>query len=301
MTKIDTMQIAEDVHMPVVGFGTYLIDAQDVQAAVSSALEHGYRHIDTAEKYDNEEGVGAAIKARLISRDEIFVTTKVWPGSEAWGETPKTYDTTIETMNSSLNKLQLDYVDLYLIHAPFEKEDRLEQWRALTDLRQQGKAKAIGVSNFNQQQIDGLVEAGLPLPAVNQIELHPWSQKQAHIDYLKKNGITPMPYSSMAPLSTWRAAEGQGSGKTTETMAEQNLETTTLETIANKHQVEQSQVLLRWALQKGYPVIPKSTKPERIALNFDLFDFILDEQDMSNLAKMERNTDLAWGQNFFEF
>ncbi len=301
MTKMDTIQIYHDVHMPVVGFGTYLIDAENVQAAVSSALEHGYRHIDTAEKYENEEGVGAAIHAKQLVREEIFITTKVWPGSEAWGETPKTYDTTIETMHASLNKLQLDYVDLYLIHAPFEKDHRLEQWRALTDLQQQGKARAIGVSNFNQLQIDGLVNAGLPTPAVNQIELHPWSQKQAHIDYLKKHGITPMPYSSLAPLSTWRVAEDQGSGKTDETIAERNLETITLETIANKHQVKQSQILLRWALQKGYPVIPKSTKPERIALNFDLFRFTLDDNDMSDLESMERNTDLAWGQNFFEF
>ncbi len=211
--------IADSVQLPVVGFGTYLIGDDEVSDAVTSALDAGYRHVDTAEGYGNEPGVGRAIKAALgagLRRDELFVTTKLFPGNPAWGVPAKTYQTTIASLDASLKRLGLDYVDLYLIHAPLTPAERVDQWRALVDLREQGKTRAIGVSNFSQVHIEELLAAGLPRPDANQIELHPWSQKQELVNYLRATGITPIAYSSLVPLSTWRTAEGHDSAKTRE-------------------------------------------------------------------------------------
>ena len=149
-----------------------------------------------------------------ISREEIFVTTKLFPGNEAWGRPSKTYESTIESLQASLAKLQLDYVDLYLIHAPFSQTQRLEQWKALVELQRQGKVQAIGVSNFNEAHIEEIKAAGLPLPNANQIELHPWSQKPDLVSYLAENDISIIAYSSLVPLSSWRNVEGQASAKT---------------------------------------------------------------------------------------
>ena len=170
----------DGLSMPGVGFGTYTIPPDAVEEAVETALELGYRHIDTAADYGNEEGVGRAIQkhlARGASRDELFVTTKLWPGNSEWDQEPKTFESTISACRSSLEKLQLPDVDLYLIHAPFHPEQRVEQWRALVELKKQGLVRAIGVSNFAVRHIEELRGAGLPLPAANQLELHPWSQK----------------------------------------------------------------------------------------------------------------------------
>ena len=164
MTVGTHIDLTQTIKLPVVGFGTYLISDEDVRSAVGTALRLGYRHVDTAEVYGNETGVGSAIRAVVqeqgISREEMFVTTKLWPGNAAWGDTPKTYETTIASLNSSLARLQLDYVDLYLIHAPFDKAQRLEQWRGMVELREQEKAKAIGVSNFSKTHIEEITAAG---------------------------------------------------------------------------------------------------------------------------------------------
>ncbi len=300
-----TLQIADDIYLPRVGFGTYLIPNEDVHESVTTAIGAGYRHIDTAEKYDNEQGVGAAIHHAIqnmgITRTEIFITTKVWPGYSQWGETSKTYASTIEALNASLERLKQDYVDLYLIHSPLESEQRIEQWSALVELQKQGKTRTIGVSNFNQSHIEELVDAGLPTPAVNQVELHPWSQKPQLIEYLKQLNITPMAYSSLAPLSSWRSEKDQASGKTDELKAEADQDSSIFKIMATNYNVSESQLLLRWAIQKGFAIIPKSVKAHRIALNFDLFDFNINEDDMAKLASENRDSDLAWGENFFEF
>lgn len=284
--------------MPYLGFGTYLIGADEAAAAVSAALRAGYRHIDTAEGYQNEAGVGAAIRQALASeglaRSEVFVTTKLWPGNPAWGQTPKTTESTVTSLDESLERLGLDHVDLYLIHAPFERDQRLAQWRGLVELKRQGKARAIGVSNFGIQHLEELKAAGLPMPAVDQIELHPWSQKPELVRYLDDHAITPVAYSSLVPLSTWRSAEGQRSAKTDQMKADGERADAPFKVMARKYGVTESQVLLRWAVQKGYPVLPKSTNPDRIRQNADIFGFDLDDHDLAAIAKMDRGDGVAW-------
>jgi 2,5-diketo-D-gluconate reductase A len=182
--------------IPAVGFGTYLISNDDAATAVGTAIASGYRHIDTASGYQNESNVGVGIRDGLVlsgvSRDALFVTAKLWPGNPAWGDAPKTKEQTIAECDASLERLGLDYVDLYLIHAPYGGDQRLEQWRALLDLQTAGKARSVGVSNFNQDHLEEIKAAGLPMPDANQIELHPWSQKPDLIAFMAENGIAPM-------------------------------------------------------------------------------------------------------------
>jgi len=293
-----TRTLTADVHIPYVGFGTYLIANDAAEAAVRTAIQAGYRHIDTAEAYGNEDGVGAAIQQALteggLSRDALFVTTKLWPGNAAWGQTPKTTATTIAALDASLERLKLDYVDLYLIHAPFDHAQRLAQWEGLLTLKEQGKTRAIGVSNFNRTHIEELRAAGLPLPHANQIELHPWSQKPELVRFLTDHGITPIAYSSLVPLATWRIAAGQDSAKTDAMRAAGARADAPFKAMAAKYGVGEAQVLLRWAIQQGYPVLPKSTTPARIRQNADLFSFSIDAEDMAAIATMDRGGGVAW-------
>jgi 2,5-diketo-D-gluconate reductase A len=293
MNPTPTRKLSPAVEIPLLGFGTYLIPDSEAAAAVRDALKAGYRHIDTAEFYANEDGVGAGLRAANVERKDVFITTKLWPGNAAWGQTPKTTETTIAALNQSLAKLKLDYVDLYLIHAPFEREQRLAQWRGLVELKRQGKARSIGVSNFNIHHLEELKTAGLPMPEANQIELHPWSQKPQLVAYLEQNGIVPIAYSSLVPLSTWRTAPGHASGKTQ--AMQKDSESSPFKELARKYGKTESQVLLRWAVQQGWPVLPKSTKPERIKENADLFSFNIDAADMAAIAKMDRGDGIAWG------
>jgi 2,5-diketo-D-gluconate reductase A len=295
---IKYVQFQNNVQMPIVGFGTYLIPNEAIAPVISAAVTVGYRHIDTAEGYQNEEGVGKGIQASIdegiVTREELFITTKLWPGNVNWGETPKNFDATIESLNSSLARMQLDYVDLYLIHAPFQKEHRLEQWNAMMELQKQGKVRAIGVSNFTQEHIDDIIAANLPLPVLNQIELHPWSQKPGLVSYLKEKGIVAMAYSSLVPLSTWRNVTEQDSAKTVEMIADGKKEASPIKQMSTKYGVSESQLLLRWGVQKGFPIIPKSTNLDRMKQNLNVFDFKIDEQDMAEIATMDRGDGVAW-------
>jgi 2,5-diketo-D-gluconate reductase A len=289
--------IGDGVDLPTVGFGTYLISDEAAADAVTAAIAAGYRHVDTAEVYQNEAGVGRALQAALnagLGRNDLFVTTKLFPGNPDWGIPAKTYETTIASLEGSLGRLGLDYVDLYLIHAPLTPVERVDQWRALVDLRQRGWARAIGVSNFSQDHIQELLAAGLPHPDANQIELHPWSQKRELVDYLRTTRIAPIAYSSLVPLSTWRAEEGQDSAKTAEMKAASEAADSPFALMARKHGVSEAQVLLRWGVQNGYAVLPKSTTPERIRQNADLFSFALDDEDMTAIAAMDRGAGVAW-------
>jgi 2,5-diketo-D-gluconate reductase A len=289
-----TFDLNSDTAIPAVGFGTYLISNDDAEAAISAAIAARYRHIDTASGYQNEQTVGAGIKAGLraqaLDRADLFVTAKLWPGNPAWGDAPKTYTQTIAECDASLARLGLDYVDLYLIHAPYGGDLRLEQWRALLDLQRAGKARAVGVSNFNIDHLEDIRTAGLPLPDANQIELHPWSQKPELLAYMTKNGIAPIAYSSLVPLSTWRVAEGQSSGKTDQMKADG----AAFQDIAAKYGVSEAQLLLRWGVQNGYAVLPKSLNPDRMRQNIDLFTFAIDDADIAQMATMDRGDGVAW-------
>jgi 2,5-diketo-D-gluconate reductase A len=280
--------------IPAVGFGTYLISDEDAPAAVSAAIAAGYRHIDTASGYRNEVGVGEGLRRGLaehgLSRGDVFVTTKLWPGNPAWGDAPKDHDQTIAECEASLARLGLDHVDLYLIHAPFGGAQRLDQWRALLALKAAGKARAVGVSNFNVAHLEDIRAAGLPMPDANQIELHPWSQRPDLLAYMAEHGIAPIAYSSLVPLSTWRSAPGQDSAKTDEMRADGGVFTE----MARKYAVSEAQLLLRWGVQNGYAVLPKSLNPERMRQNLDLFSFEVDAADMARLAKMDRGGGVAW-------
>jgi len=289
-----TFTINSDTAIPAVGFGTYLISNEEAETAISSAITAGYRHIDTASGYQNEETVGAGIKKGLqdlgLKRADLFVTAKLWPGNPAWGDAPKTGAQTIAECDASLARLEVDYTDLYLIHAPYGGDMRLEQWRALLELQQSGKARSIGVSNFNIDHLEEIKAAGLPMPEANQIELHPWSQKPDLLAYMVQNDIAPIAYSSLVPLSTWRVEEGQASGKTDQMKADG----TVFQSIAAKYRVSEAQLLLRWGVQNGYAVLPKSLNPERMRQNIDLFSFAIDNIDMAQMATMDRGDGVAW-------
>ena len=291
-------QPTPDGQIPWVGFGTYQIRDGEAHSCVRRALQVGYRHVDTAEGYRNETGVGRALREAMskggLSRGDLFVTTKLWPGKPNSRQEPKTYEATIGALEASLSRLQLEVVDLYLIHAPLAFEMRLEQWRALVELQAQGKTRLIGVSNFNESHIEEIKAAGLPLPDANQIELHPWSQKPNLVAYLRTHQITPIAYSSLVPLSNWRHVAGQRSAKT-QAMQEDGLDANSpFKLMAKKHGCTEAQVLLKWGLQMGYPVLPRSTNMDRIGENFDLFSFELDEDDMNAIAGMDRGDGVAW-------
>lgn len=299
MSNERAQNLAHDVKLPYLGFGTYLINDSEAPAAVHEAIRAGYRHIDTAEFYQNETGVGEGIRRALkdegLSRSDLFVTTKLWPGNAAWGQTPKTTETTIASLNESLARLGLDYVDLYLIHAPFDHEQRLAQWRGLVALKEQKKARAIGVSNFNIGHLKELEAAALPQPQANQVELHPWAQKPELVRYMKERGIAAIAYSSLVPLSTWRSAPGHDSGKTDAMRSEGQRPDSPFKAMAKKYGVTEAQLLLRWGVQNGFSVLPKSTNPDRLRQNADIFSFSIDAGDMAAIAKMDRDAAVAWG------
>ncbi|RYG89225.1 aldo/keto reductase [Loktanella sp. IMCC34160] len=289
-----TFPLNADTEIPAVGFGTYLISDEDAPSAVAAAIAAGYRHIDTASGYRNEGGVGEGIRRALaadgLTRGDIFVTTKLWPGNPAWGDAPKDAEQTISECEASLARLGLDYVDLYLIHAPYGGDRRIDQWRALLRLKEAGKARSVGVSNFNIGHLEEIRAAGLPLPDANQIELHPWSQKPDLRAYMAANDIRPIAYSSLVPLSTWRSAPGQDSGKTDEMRADGGI----FAEMAAKYGVSEAQLLLRWGVQSGFAVLPKSLNPDRMRQNLDLFTFAIDDADMAQLATMDRGDGVAW-------
>lgn len=282
-----------ELGMPLVGFGTYQLSTEQAETCVCDALNAGFRHIDSAEGYNNEDGTGRGIQAAGVSRDELFVTTKVFPGYKPWGSDEKSYEETIETLKRQLAQLQLDYVDLYLIHAPFS-ERRLEQWRACIELKKLGLTRHIGVANYNAMRIQEILDAGLDTPEANQIEFHPLCAQVELTQFMGKHSIAPIAYSSLAPLSTWRVEEGQGG----EVLAEIKQEAqTVINDIATKLGVAEAKVLLRWGMQHGYCVLTKSSKPERIRENLNIFDFEISTNDMERLDRLNQNQAIAWAAN----
>ena len=201
------------IGIPMIGLGTWLIPNDEVEQISTSALNLGYQHIDTAQVYRNEEGIGKALAASSTPRDKIFITTKMWPGMFGQEEPFQNFKGAISACNDSLKLLQLDEIDLYLIHNPFAKENRLEQWEAMIELKKQGKVKNIGVSNYNVKHIQEIEIAGLEMPSTNQIEIHPWHVVRTELaQYMDKHEILPIAYSTLAPIPNWREGS-QWNGK----------------------------------------------------------------------------------------
>lgn len=260
---MQTVRLNNGMEMPMVGFGVYQVSDAETEKAVLEALKAGYRLLDTAAVYGNEAGVGRAIKASGIAREAIFVTTKLWIQRE------NGYENTRKALADSLSRLGLDYVDLYLMHQPFG--DVHEQWRAMEDLYKAGKARAIGVSNFHMDRLMDLITCHEIVPAVNQIETHPFYQRDAEIAFHNELGIVQQAW---APL-----AEGKF----------EIFSNPTLTQIAQKYGKSVAQVVLRWLNQRGVAIIPKSVKVERMIENCAIFDFALDNEDLAQIATLNRD------------
>ena len=247
--------------IPVIGFGVWQVPDDVVVDATLKALEVGYRHIDTAYLYLNERGVGEALRRSGLDRDDIFVTTKVW-------NTDHGYDETLRAFDKSTGLLGIDEVDLYLIHWPTPARDiYLDSWRALIRLREEGRARSIGVSNFHEAHLRKIIDETGVIPAINQIELHPWLPQTHMRDIDARLGIKTEAWS---PLGSGRLIDDPVIGE-----------------IAAKHGKSPAQVMVRWSLQLGNIVLPKSVTPERIEQNIDVFDFVLDDADMAAIATLE--------------
>ena len=283
--------------VPRIGLGTYNMNSQEAEDMTYASINYGYRHIDTAAVYRNEDGVGRALKRIYentdLKRSDLTITTKLWPGGLVKVDRVKNNVGAIKSLDKSLRNLDEDYVDLYLIHSPHAKNKRLEQWETLLTQQEQGKVKNIGVSNWGINHIEELNDKGYPLPSANQIEIHPWSQKPELVSYLKENDIDIIAYSSLVPLSTWRHKDGENSLKTDEMYKDGNDLESPFKKMASKYDVTEAQVLLKWALQLGYAILPKSIQIDRMQENFDL-DFRIDEEDMNLIEQLDRGGSVTW-------
>lgn len=259
---METVKLNNGIEMPLLGFGVFQItDNKEAEKAVLTALDAGYRLIDTASSYGNEEAVGRAIKQSGITRSDIFVTTKLWVQDTG-------YEATKRAINESLKKLQLDYLDLYLIHQPYG--DVYGSWRAMEEAYESGMIRAIGVSNFEPDRIWDLALYNRVRPAVNQIEINPWMQQQDAVKFLQDKAIQP---EAWAPF-----AEGKN----------QIFSNPLLQEIGLSHHKSVGQVILRWLIQRKIVVIPKSVHRERIVENSNIFDFTLTDQEMTKINRLDK-------------
>src|SRR4051794_11970964 len=260
-TDIPRIELNSGTAIPQLGLGVFQVPPEATQEIVEEAFAVGYRHIDTAKAYRNEEGVGGAIAASGIPREEIFVTTKLWNDDQG-------HDAAVAGFEASLERLGVDYVDLYLIHWPAPAKDLfVETWRAFEEIRADGRAAAIGVSNFRIEDLERLAEETNTVPAVNQIELHPTLQQSELRDYHDERGIRTEAWSPIA----------QG----------ELLRDETIGAISGAHDRTAAQVILRWHIQLGNIVFPKSSNPDRIRENFELFDFELSEDEMRSMESLD--------------
>ncbi|MBL8097430.1 MAG: aldo/keto reductase [Anaerolineales bacterium] len=264
MSTIPTVTLNNGVPMPLLGFGVFQVpDPDECERSVSEALRAGYRLIDTAASYGNEEAVGNAIQRAGVPRDELFITTKLWIQDAG-------YDRTKQAFDRSLKRLQLDVLDLYLIHQPIG--DVYGAWRAMEELYKEGRVRAIGVSNFHPDRLMDLIVHHRVVPAVNQIETHPFNQQIETQAFLQENGVQ---------IESWGPfAEGKHNIFTNEVLG----------AIAARHQKTIAQVILRWLTQRGVVAIPKSVRKERIEENLNVFDFSLSPEDMAAIATLDTKT-----------
>ncbi len=268
-----TITLKNGVVLPVVGFGTYkLNEGDEAEHSIKSALEAGYRMIDTASVYKNEPSVARAITSYGLLREEVFITTKLWNADQG-------YENTLKAINESLKNLNVSFVDLYLVHWPTADADlkinnkmidkRQETWRAMEEIYKSGQARAIGVSNFTVEHLKEMEKYANVMPMVNQVEFHPFLYQKELLEYCRLHGIVVEAY---APLT-------QGNKLTDERIT----------TIAKKHSKSASQVLLRWSLQHGMVPLPRSAKSDHIIENIQIFDFELDMEDMNTLDSLNEN------------
>jgi len=291
------MTNSKNRYVPSIGLGTYNMTPEEAEKMTYESIMHGYRHIDTAAVYKNEEAVGVGLKRAItelnLNREDIFVTTKLWPGGLIKVDRIRNYEGSIKSFEKSLLKLGLDYIDLYLIHSPHAKNKRIEQWQALIDIKEQEKVKHIGVSNWGINHLEELIQDNLPLPDANQIELHPWSQKPDLVNYLREKDIDIIAYSSLVPLSSWRHKDGENSKKTKEMQQLSDSEDSPFKLLANKYNVTEAQLLLKWALELGYSILPKSIESKRMKENFNL-DFSISQNDMDYMNTLDRGGSVTW-------
>jgi len=269
-----TFELHNGVQMPYFGLGVYLSeDGQEVVNAVKWAIESGYRHVDTASIYKNEEGVGQGIKEANVSREDIFVVSKVWNDDQG-------YDSTLSAFDESLKRLDLEYLDLYLVHWPTKGKYK-ETWRALEHLYKEKKVRAIGVSNFMQHHLEDLLETAEITPMVNQMEFHPYLVQKELIDYCESHKIQ---YEAWSPMMQGRIFDLEP-----------------LKKMAQKYDKSVAQIVLRWDLQKGVITIPKSAKKERIKANAAIFDFELSIEDVEYIDSLEKGTRFGPDPDNFDF
>jgi diketogulonate reductase-like aldo/keto reductase len=259
---MQTVKLNNGVEMPILGFGVFQVtDQNECERSVYDAIQVGYRLIDTAASYQNEVAVGKAIKRSGLPRNELFITTKLWIQDTGYENTKKAFE-------KSLNRLQLDYLDLYLIHQPFG--DVHGSWRAMEELYKEGKTRAIGISNFHPDRVVDLIAFNKIVPAVNQIETHPFHQQIETQKFLKENGVQ---------IESWGPfAEGKIDLFKNELLS----------TIGKKYKKSIAQVVLRWLTQRGVVAIPKSVRKERMEENFNIFDFELSAEDITSIATLDQ-------------
>lgn len=259
---IQKAKLNNGVEMPILGFGVFQVpDPNECERSVNEAIQSGYRLIDTAASYLNEEAVGKAIKRSGVSREELFITTKLWVQDAGFEKTKKAFE-------RSLKKLQLDYLDLYLIHQPYG--DVHGSWRAMEELYQAGRTRAIGVSNFHPDRVMDLISFNKIIPAVNQIETHPFNQQIDAQKFLLENGVQ---HESWGPF-----AEGKNDLFKNELLG----------AIGKKYKKSIAQVVLRWLTQRGIVAIPKSVRKERMEENFNIFDFRLSDEDLQIIQTLDQ-------------
>lgn len=261
-----TLPSNQSISVPQLGLGVWKSRPKECLEAVKSALSLGYRHIDTAAIYGNEADVGTAIKESGVDRSDIFLVTKLWNADQG-------YDTALRAIDVSLKKLGTDYVDMYLIHFPVSGK-RNESWKALEKIKSEGKAKSIGVSNFMVPHLEELLKETGTVPAMNQVEYHPFLQDTKLKDYCIQKGILLEAYSPLA--------HGQ------------KLEDPRITQLAKKYNKSNAQILIRWSLQAGHVVIPKSKNPDRIRENADVYDFVLSDSDMKDVFSWNENFRTCW-------
>ncbi len=263
MSSVPNLVLNNGVEIPQLGFGVFKVPPEETRQAVLTALETGYRHIDTAKLYENEAAVGAAVRDSGLMRDEIFVTTKVW-------NTDQGYDATLRAFDASLERLGLDVLDLYLIHWPAPaRELYVDTWRAMEQLYRDGRVRAIGVSNFQPDHLRRLLDRCDVVPVINQVELHPYLQQNEARKAHEELGVLT---EAWAPIARGGAL----------------LEDPVITALADKHARTPAQVVLRWHIELGNVVIPKSVTPARVVENFSIFDFALDGADLAEIAALDR-------------